>query len=102
MATAFKEVARINKPVTLQAAFYALSVMQDTVKESFPEARGVTVTLEASGAMRLTITTPSLADPSEIVFSLKRHLVPGYRFAHVTQNRETTGGHVVTALVEIA
>jgi hypothetical protein len=102
MATALRAVPRNNEPVSVAAAFYSLSVLRDTVKDAFPQANEVSITLEASGALRLSILTQSLVDPSEIVFSLNKHLVPGYRFAKVNQTRDrSTGRHLITALVEM-
>ncbi|PZR79079.1 MAG: hypothetical protein DI537_41490 [Stutzerimonas stutzeri] len=107
MATVLKMTP--NKPVTMQEAFYALSVAQEAIKTAMPEAGAVTIRLEPSGAMKVEITVgglPSVGveNQQKIVFKIENQMVRGYRLLNPTVGFEhgRAGHRIVTCLLDPA
>jgi hypothetical protein len=108
MATA---VARINTPVSLHEAFYALSVARDEIKRAttfnpdYPSV--VSIRLEASGAMKAEIIvggppTTSVENQQRIAFVIENNMIPGCRLANPVpgfENGRSSGRRTVTALL---
>ncbi len=101
---------RNNTPVTMQEAFYALSVCRDAIAAAMPEQGGVSIKLEPSGAMRVEIVVGGL--PSEavqnqqrIVFKIENNMIPGYTLAKPTvgfEHGKTAGKRAVFCLLDPA
>lgn len=100
-----------NVPVSMAAAYYAMSVMQETVKTALPEtvggpSHGVSVRLEPQGALKVEIAVGGPASLSaqtqqSVLFLIEKNMIPGYQFTkpQIGFEHGKCGRRTITALV---
>lgn len=99
-----------NEPVSLSAAYYAFSALQEAIRAAMPEAGGITVKVEPSGSLKVEIVVGGLPSDSvqnqqQIMFKIANNIVAGYRLINATpgfENGKPTGRRAVIVLVDFS
>ncbi len=102
-----------NAPVSMAAAFYSISVMQEAVKNALPEtsggpSHGVSVRVEPSGAFKVEIAVGGPASlgaqtQQSVLFMIEKNMIPGYKFTkpQIGFEHGKCGRRTITALVVV-